>query len=96
MKKLRMIVTSVIVLAIVGSAFSFNSKKYYVFCIDSNTTTGGFDDCDGTLQGQFIDPTLGTTWYYYKDWDGKLSSCTATNNNKCTITIKLSSLNDAQ
>jgi len=94
-----MIVTSVIVLAIVGSAFAFSANKYLVFCIDSNTNAGGDDDCDGTLPGQFIDNSLGATQYYYTNWDGKATSCTASNNNKCpeaaTATIKLSGSNSS-
>jgi len=94
MKKLRMIVTSVIVLAIVGSAFAFNAKKLLTFCIDSNTTTGGTNDCDQTLPGQWIDNMFGATRYYYKNWLGTPSTCTATDNNNCpavaTATIKLS------
>lgn len=37
-----MIVTSVVVLAIVGSAFAFNAKKIGGFCV---TTSGGSGSC---------------------------------------------------
>jgi hypothetical protein len=42
MKRVKMIVTSVIVLAIVGSAFAFNAKKIGGFCV---TTASGSGNC---------------------------------------------------
>jgi hypothetical protein len=83
MKKLRMIVTSVIVLAIVGSAFAFNAKRVAVFCTSSNDNS----TCDATIGRKFIDPTNGTTFNYYQNWSGKASECTGVH---CTPTIKLS------
>jgi hypothetical protein len=83
MKKLRMIVTSVIVLAIVGSAFAFNAKKVGVFC----TSTNNNSTCDATIGGKFIVTTGGTVFNYYQSWSGKASECTGTN---CTPTIRLS------
>lgn len=83
MKKLRMIVTSVIVLAIVGSAFAFNAKKLGAFCIDQAPLTG---TCDAVLQGKKIDPD-GTTFRYLTTWDGSAAGCTG--NTNCTTSIKL-------
>lgn len=67
-----MIVTSVVVLAIVGSAFAFNAKKLTKFCV---TTSSGVGNC------YTIDPSKRTTvvpgsvvLQYATDWDG--SECT--------------------
>jgi hypothetical protein len=86
MKKLRMIVTSVIVLAIVGSAFAFNAKKVAVFC----TSTQNNSTCDATIGSRFIVGTGGTVVNYYQSWSGKASECTATGNTNCAPTIRLS------
>ena len=91
MKKLRMIITSAIVLAIVGSAFAFNAKKAD-FCIDSDTWSGSPNKCDQVLHAKFIDPMNGTTFYYYIGWNGNNTQCTAPNNTNCPLSssIKLS------
>jgi len=86
MKKLRMIVTSVVVLAIVGSAFAFNSKKLLSICY----STAGTSTCNATLSGVKIDTDFGTTRHYYNGWDGTASKCTGTN---CGFTQKFSADN---
>jgi hypothetical protein len=83
MKKLRMFVTSVIVLAIVGSAFAFNAKKLATFCVD---TQSPFTNCDATTANKKIDPIGGSTIHYYANWDGAAATCTG---NNCTSTVKV-------
>jgi hypothetical protein len=85
MKKLRMIVAFAIVLAIVGSAFTFNANKIGVFCYDTAPLTG---TCDAIVVGAFIDPTNGTTFKYYNGWDGNHLTCTG--NTNCTSSVKIS------
>lgn len=71
-----MIITSVIVLAIVGSAFAFNAKKIGIFCIDDN----GSNKCDLIIQN--FKRTIGTpTVHYYPNWDGDPANCI--NSNGC-------------
>jgi hypothetical protein len=74
MKKLKMIVTSVVVLAIVGSAFAFNAKKIGKFCysVDINTTS-----C--TLVNAIPSKRVpGTNNHYYVvNWDGVACSSSA-------------------
>jgi hypothetical protein len=82
MKKLRMIVTSVIVMAIVGSAFTFN-VKCGIYCVDTQTP---FTNCDATIAGKKIDPVNGTTIHYYNGWDTNPNTCTG---NVCTSTVKV-------
>jgi hypothetical protein len=85
MKKLRIIVTSVIVLAIVGSAFAFNAKKQAAFCVRISAmppTT----NCNAVIRDQFVDPN-GATFGYYNGWDGQFTTCTG---NHCTTLINLS------
>jgi hypothetical protein len=89
MKKLRMIVTSVIVLAIVGSALAFNAKKIAVFCY----STLGTSTCDKTFTGKAFSNS-GTTFHYYQGWSGLASECTVTGNQKCATTVKL--IDDAE
>jgi hypothetical protein len=85
MKKLRMIVTSVIVLAIVGSAFAFNAKKVASFCIDTSSPLDG--TCDVIKLNYFIDPTSLTTFHYYNGWSGKTSACAG--NTHCTSFVNV-------
>lgn len=75
MKKLKVIVTSIIVLAIVGSAFSFNSKKTANFC-----TSGGTNSTLCTTEsGCSLKRVAGTqNAYYVVDWDGNSCSQTCT------------------
>ena len=82
-----MIVTSVIVLAIVGSAFAFNAKKVAVFCKDTSIPTDNI--CDATVSGLKIDPNNGSSIHYYANWDGALATCTAAGTN-CATTVKVS------
>ena len=65
MKKLKMIVTSVIVLAIVGSAYAFNAKKIGKFCVSED----GDNICDGVLNNSKRS-TSGFLYKYIEDWDG--------------------------
>ena len=72
MKKLKMIVTSVVVLAIVGSAFAFNTKKFGVFCLsgDINSTS-----CN-TVNTTPLKRVSGiNNRYYIVDWDGSSGTC---------------------
>jgi hypothetical protein len=83
MKKLKMIVTSVVVLAIVGSAFAFKTKKG-AFCIADSGTT-----CTTYIQGQKIVSSGGTLLKYFPAWDGNGTACTAASNTLCTATFRL-------
>ena len=78
-----MIVTSIIVMAIVGGALSFNAKRYAVVCYSTlNTST-----CDATFTKQIVS-SGGTTFKYYCGWKGDLSDCTSTGNQNCTCTAQ--------
>jgi hypothetical protein len=90
MKKLRMIVTSVVVLAIVGSAFAFKAKTGR-FCItaanapNSNCTTFTAANLKITTS-----TAVGTTPYKYAPcWDQDLITCTTTGNGLCTSSFRL-------
>lgn len=66
MKKVKMILTSVIVLAIIGSAFAFKEKKIAAFCV-TNAENG--TNC------YVIHPSkrttgAGTALLYATNWDG--------------------------
>jgi hypothetical protein len=76
MKRVKMIVTSVAVLAIVGSMFAFNAKKIGKFCV---TTSGGSGSCL-ILEGSKRTTGSGTTYKYVVDWDGGVCN----NNSGCT------------
>ena len=88
MKKLKMIVTSVIVLAIVGSAFTFKTKSG-TFCVltippDGTTST----QCTTFKQNFMI--TNGTPNYkYYPTWDSDPAKCNVAGNAKCTAEFRL-------
>ncbi len=72
-----MIVTSVIVLAIVGSSLAFEAKKVGAFCIDTN----GSNKCDLIIQN--FKRTIGTPMvHYFPNWDGDPANCI--NSNNCT------------
>ena len=89
MKKLRMIVTSVIVIAIVGSALAFNAKRIAVFCYSTlNTAT-----CDATFTKQIVS-SGGTSFTYYSGWKGLVSDCTKAGNQNCITTARFA--DDAQ
>jgi hypothetical protein len=76
MKKLRMIVTSVVVLAIVGSALAFNAKKQGVFCYSDTFNGTGIVSPTG-IQRVAVGTAHSTKYYYIVDWDG--TSCTTLN-----------------
>jgi len=83
MKKLKMIVTSVVVLAIVGSAFAFNAKKIGKFCTSGGTST----TCNTILNNS--KRIAGTAnIYYVVDWDGAACSTAATDTHVCTTSAK--------
>ena len=87
MKKLRMIVTSVVVLAIVGGAFAFKTKAG-AFCIVSASATD--NNCTTFKQDFKITTTgLNNDYRYYPTWDGDKTGCTVANNAKCTAQFKL-------
>ena len=91
MKKLKMIVTSVIVLAIVGSAFAFKAKVG-TFCILTTDAVGNTDNCTTYLLSKKITTSTGfgiTEYKYYPTFDGNPTTCTAANNHLCTATFKL-------
>jgi hypothetical protein len=80
MKKLKMIVTSVIVLAIVGSAFAFNAKKANKFCTSVNLNS---TSCSTITGSTLLKRVAGTgTVYYVVDWDG--AGCTSGSAITCT------------
>ena len=69
-----MIVSSVVVLAIVGSAFAFNAKKLGAFCTSGNLST---TNCNKpTINFQRV--TGAQNAYYVVDWDGVACSQTCT------------------
>jgi hypothetical protein len=88
MKKLRMIVTSIIVLAIVGSAFAFKIKES-TFCI-LDIGAGG-TNCTTYLQNRMktVVVFFGTKYKYAPFWDHNVASCTAPNNGLCTDSARL-------
>ena len=85
MKKLRMIVTSVIVLAIVGSAFSYKAKLAN-FCVNDGTSS---TTCVTTiLQDQeIVSAPAGVAYKYFAGWTGSASTCGNTTN--CTTNVRL-------
>lgn len=80
MKKLRMIVTSVIVLAIVSSAFAFTAKRVGSFC---KSTTDQQDQNCAVVSGLQIETGTNNT-FYKPNWNGSASDC-----NSCTSPIRL-------
>ncbi len=83
MKKLKMIVTSVIVLAIVGSAFAFNAKKAGSFCVSDSTTSSSCSNIVHTLKRT---TTGDQNNKYYPGWDGSIGACTGS---LCTAAVTL-------
>jgi len=85
MKKLRMIVASVIVLTIVGSAFAFHAKIAR-WCI--LTTTDAGDNCTTALDSPLrLTTGSGVRYKYYPpSFDGDKTACSTTNNHHCTAT----------
>ena len=78
MKKLKMIVTSVVVLAIVGSAFAFNAKKISAFCTSGTLTST--KTCSQITQIPTKRDSGTPNAYYIVDWDG-----TTCNGQSCTV-----------
>jgi hypothetical protein len=85
MKKLRMILTSAIVLAIAGSAFSFKAKLHS-FCVLDAAASG--TNCTTVIKEKNIS-AIGIQFKYYPSWDGDPIACTAANNGLCTATVRL-------
>ena len=74
-----MIVTSVIVLAIVGSAFAFNGKKIGKFCTSVDLSS---QMCNALLFNSKRGGMIRTA-YYVVDWDGNVcngQTCTTSAN----------------
>ena len=86
MKKLRMIVTSVVVLAIVGSAFAFKAKKAQ-FCVNTDNTTKCTTYTTGTSLKRVASGI--TSYKYFPAWDGDGTACTTATNALCTGTTFL-------
>jgi hypothetical protein len=82
MKKLRMIVTSVIVLAIVGSAFAFKVKGG-AYCVVAGT---GTNVCTTFIQNKKTIVDFSQVYKYAPFWDGDKAACTTTTNTLCTST----------
>lgn len=72
MKRVKMIVTSVVVLTIVGSAFAFNAKKIGAYCVTDGTAN---QNC---YIISFSQRTIGVgiSLNYYTDWDAGKTACT--------------------
>ena len=66
-----MIITSVVVLAIVGSAFAFNANKFGKFCV---TTANGSGNCYTISESRRTTAIDALTLKYIRDWDG--AECT--------------------
>lgn len=81
MKKLRMIVTSVIVLTVICSAFTFKVKGGG-YCVVSSTDPA--TDCTMTISSKMVVTTGGTLYKYAPWWNGNTVTCTAANNGLCT------------
>jgi hypothetical protein len=91
MKKLRMIITAIVVLAIVGSAFTFTTKGVGRFCVLTTVGTGTSTNCTTYLAAIFkkTSDIAAASWKYYPCWDMDPVGCTATGNGRCTETAKL-------
>ena len=86
MKKLKMIVTSVIVLAIVGSAFAFNAQKKAKFCTSGGTSTTCNTISTFLLKRVLTNPTPNV--YYVVDWDGVACSTASSDTHICTVSAE--------
>ena len=82
MKKVRMIVTSVVVLAIAGSAFAFTAKKTSRFC--KSTTNTANQSC--AVVNRLVIESGNANTFYKSDWDGTTAGCTSTD---CPTAIRL-------
>jgi hypothetical protein len=76
MKKLRIMATSVIVLAIVCSALAFNAKKNWTFCY-TDTFNGTGEVSPTGLQRVAVGTSHSVKYYYIPCWEG--DACTTLN-----------------
>jgi hypothetical protein len=79
MKKLRMIITSVIIIAIVSSAFAFKAKKLWRFCY-SDTFNGTCQVSGANLKRVPVGTTNSLKRYYVPCWEGDACS-----SQSCTV-----------
>jgi hypothetical protein len=82
MKKVKMVITSVVVLAIVGSAFAFNAKRIGKFC---TTTSGGTGNCQ-ILEESKRTTVAGIQFKYVVNWDGNVCNNGSACNTLATFT----------
>ena len=75
MKKLRMIVTSVVILAIVGGAFAFEATKMGKFCY-STVFDGNCEVSPATQKKVEVGTPFSIKKYYAANWDGDPITCT--------------------
>jgi len=87
MKKIRMIVAAIIVLAIVGSAFTFKIKGTGAWCITTNLSS---NHCTTYIINRMktTDP-FAPEFKYYPQWNGDPTECTYPDNQLCTATFRL-------
>lgn len=76
-----MIITAAIILAIIGSAFSFK-VKVSTFCVLTNTAAG--TNCTTYLQNRKKSASGFIQYKYANCWDGDVVACTAPFNGLCT------------
>ena len=88
MKKLRMIMTSVVVLAIVGGAFAFKTKTG-IICYKTGATPGDCTKFETNIR--LTTNTLFDQYRYYSCWSGDQTECTAAGNNACQNLIRFQS-----
>jgi hypothetical protein len=74
MKKLRMLVTSIIVIAIVSSVFSFTEKKTGALCV---SYSGPSQSCSVVTGVKLV--TGAVNCFIDPNWDGNPASCSSTN-----------------
>lgn len=80
-----MIITSVIVLAIVGSAFAFKAKKLIAYCV-TDSAFGTPPSCYVIVPSKrTTNLNTGVQLRYYPTWDGDLTPCQAGGQNTCTV-----------
>lgn len=82
MKRQRMIVTSVIILAIVSSAFAFTAKKVGTYC---KSTTDQLNQNCAILHFLMIEEGQNNT-FYDPTWNGNAANCLP---GKCPTPIRL-------
>ncbi len=83
MESLRVIVTFIVVLAIVGCAFAFNSKKNWSYCVSDSTTSS---TCSNIVHDLKRTTAGDTNNKYYPCWDGVVAQCSG---NNCTVAVTL-------